>query len=173
MATHRPLERRTVAEVMTLDLLTISESESVLMAWELMCRAGVHHLPVADDDGGFVGVVDAQTLTASWESAGPERARRAVTALLPPGPPETVPPSATIAEAARAMVKTGRDYVPVTDGRNVLVGLLTAHDLIDGLAGVHREAAPRTGGMPSLYRIEPVLPAGIQRRPGTGWVERA
>ncbi|MFB4298536.1 HPP family protein [Actinomadura sp. NTSP31] len=153
---------------MTLDLLTISESESVLMAWELMCQAGVHHLPVADDEGGFIGVVDAQTLTASWNGAGPEEARRAVTTLLPPGPPETVPPTASVPEAAKAMLRSGRDYVPVTDGRNVLVGLLTAHDLIDGLAGVHRNAPPRTGGMPSLYRIEPVLPAGLPGRPDAG-----
>ncbi|MEU9020409.1 CBS domain-containing protein [Actinomadura sp. NPDC048394] len=164
MAAHRPLEKRTAAEVMTLDLLTISESESVLMAWELMCQAGVHHLPVADDEGGFIGVVDAQTLTASWGASGPEQARRAVTTLLPPGPPVTVPPTATIAEAAGAMLKAGRDYVPVTDDRNVLVGLLTAHDLVSGLAGVHRDIAPRSGGMPSLYRIEPVFPAGLPGR---------
>lgn len=168
MVAHRPLERRAVAEVMTLDLLTISESESVLMAWELMCQAGVHHLPVADDEGGFVGVVDAQTLTASWNASGPEQARRAVTTLLPPGPPVTVPPTATVAEAARAMMKAGRDYVPVTDDRNVLVGLLTARDLVSGLAGVHRDIGPRTGGMPSLYRIEPVFPAGLPGHPDAG-----
>ncbi|MFD0899149.1 CBS domain-containing protein [Actinomadura sediminis] len=28
---------------MTRDLLTIAEDESVLMAWELMCKAEVHH----------------------------------------------------------------------------------------------------------------------------------
>jgi len=164
MTAQPPLERRPVAELMTRDLLTIAASESALMAWELMCKAEVHHLPVADDEGGFLGVVDAQTLTSTWNAAAPQQARRPVTTLLPSRPPAAVRPSATVRDAAGAMLESGTDYVPVTDDRGVLVGLITARDLIGGLAGVERDAAPRSGGMPSLYRIEPVLPA----HPGRG-----
>jgi len=82
MSVHVPLEERTAAEVMTAELLTIAADESMLMAWELMCKAGVHHLPVVDVEGGFLGVVDAQTLTASWDATGPRQARRPVTTLL-------------------------------------------------------------------------------------------
>ncbi|WP_067808136.1 CBS domain-containing protein [Actinomadura formosensis] len=159
MTTNAPLEQRTVDELMTRDLLTIAAEESVLMAWELMCRAGVHHLPVTDDEGAFLGVVDAQTLTAEWHAATPCDARRPVTTLLPSRPPVTVRPTATVAEAARAMLEADRDHAPVTDERGVLLGLITARDLIAALAGVRREIPERAGGMPSLYRIEPVLPA--------------
>ncbi|TYB43937.1 CBS domain-containing protein [Actinomadura chibensis] len=153
-----PLERRAVAELMSRDLLTIAEDESVLMAWELMCKAEVHHLPVADVQGGFLGVVDAQTLTAAWNATTPRDARRPVTTLLPHRHPAAVRPRATVAEAARAMLEAGTDYTPVTDEHGALVGLVTARDLIAALAGTHREIAPRSAGMPSLYRVEPVLP---------------
>lgn len=49
--TQQPLQERAIAEVMTTDLLTIGLQESVLMAWELMCQGGVHHLPVVDASG--------------------------------------------------------------------------------------------------------------------------
>ncbi|TDC67482.1 CBS domain-containing protein [Actinomadura sp. GC306] len=168
MSTHPPLERRTAADVMTRDLLTIAASESVLMAWELMCKAEVHHLPVVDDEGGFLGVVDAQTLAATWNSAAPREARRPVTALLPHRPPTAVRPSAAIADVASAMLEADADHVPVTNGYGVLVGLITARDILSALAGVEHDIAPRTSGMPSLYRIEPVLPSGVPARPNRG-----
>jgi CBS domain-containing protein len=165
--TEEPLERRPAADLMTRDLLTVAASESVLMAWELMCKAEVHHLPVTDDEGGFLGVLDAQTLTATWDAAAPLQARRPVTAFLPPRPPATVRPSATLREAARAMLDSGKDFVPVVDEHGALAGLLTARDLIGALAGAGRDIAPRSGGMPSLYRIEPVLPSRPPAHPGS------
>ncbi|HEY8478391.1 MAG TPA: CBS domain-containing protein [Spirillospora sp.] len=168
MTTRPPLEQRTAGEVMTRDLLTIAAGESVLMAWELMCKAEVHHLPVTDDEGGFLGVVDAQTVTATWNAAVPKHARQPVTELLPSPPAEAVRPSATIPEAARAMLASGNDHVAVTDDDGVLVGLITARDLIGVLAGAERDIAPRSGGMPSLYRIEPVLPPTAPADPRRG-----
>ncbi|TMQ93580.1 CBS domain-containing protein [Actinomadura soli] len=168
MSTHPPLEQRTAAELMTRDLLTIAASESVLMAWELMCKAEVHHLPVTDDEGGFLGVIDAQTLTSTWNAAAPRHARRPVTTLLPDPPLTTVQPSTTIPGVARAMLEAGTDYVPVTNEHGGLVGLITAHDLIAALAGAEHDIAPRSAGMPSLYRIEPVLPSTASAHSGRG-----
>ncbi|CNE90209.1 putative manganese-dependent inorganic pyrophosphatase [Mycobacterium tuberculosis] len=166
MTAYPPLEQRPASGVMTRDLLTIAAGESVLMAWELMGRAEVHHLPVTDDEGGFLGVVDAQTLTSTWDATVPQHARRPVTSILPSKPPATVRPSATIREVARAMLESGSDCVPVTSDHGTLVGLITARDLIGALAGVEREIAPPRGGMPSLYRIEPVLPNAPAAHPG-------
>jgi CBS-domain-containing membrane protein len=166
MTATPPLEQRPAADLMTRDLLTIAASESVLMAWELMCKAEVHHLPVTDDEGGFLGVVDAQTLTSTWNATAPQQARRPVTSLLPSRPTTTVRPSATLREAARAMLESSTDYVPVTDEHGALVGLITARDLIGALAGQEREIPPPQGGMPSLYRIEPVLPTAPPAHPG-------
>ncbi|MFB4320586.1 HPP family protein [Actinomadura sp. 21ATH] len=158
-----PLGERRVAEIMTADLLTIAAGESVLMAWELICRADVHHLPVVDDQGAFLGVVDAQTLTAAWDSAGSYKARKPVTTLLSSAAPAWVRSTDSVRVAARVMLDAGTDHVAVVDAHAALVGLLTANDLIGALAGAAPEKAPQRSGMPSLYRIEPVLPRPAAR----------
>ena len=169
MSVRVPLEKRTVAEVMTKELLTISDDESVLMAWELMCRAEVHHLPVVDVEGGFLGVVDAKTITATWDAgAGPYRARKPVAALLDDRSRTSVRPGASVPEAARSMLDADRDHIAVIDAHGALVGLLTARDLIAELAGAARPKVPQRSGMPSLYRVEPVLPAGMPATAATG-----
>ncbi|MEU6036780.1 CBS domain-containing protein [Actinomadura sp. NPDC047616] len=158
MNTRRPPDQRPVAEVMTTDLLTVTAEETVLMAWELMCRAHVHHLPVVDGDGHCLGVVDAATLTSTWEPTSPVRARRAVTTLLPRRGPMCVRPEATLAQAAAAMLSAERDNVTVTGEHGDLIGLVTARDLIAALAGAPGHDRPRGSCMPSMYRMEPVLP---------------
>ncbi|MEU5882449.1 CBS domain-containing protein [Spirillospora sp. NPDC047279] len=169
MAVRSPLEDRTVAQVMTTDLLTITPDDSVLMAWELMCQAHVHHLPVVNDKGHFMGVIDARGLATTWEASGPGRARRPVREILPGTPILAVRPDDPVPAAARAMLSAATDYVGVMDEREALIGLLTAHDLIHALAGgPPREPRPRPG-MPSLYRIEPVLPRPVHEpEPGPG-----
>src|SRR6185503_20703751 len=104
MPEPKALEDRTVAEVMTTDLLTIAAEESIIMAWELMCRAQVHHLPVIGHGGRFLGVLDAQTITAGWEATPPRRARRPAQALLPQLPLDTVRPDDSIHAAASTML---------------------------------------------------------------------
>ncbi|GAA4147370.1 CBS domain-containing protein [Actinomadura keratinilytica] len=158
MTTRRPPDQRTVAEVMTTDLLTVTAEETVPMAWELMCRARVHHLPVVDGGGRCLGVVDAATLTATWEPSSPLGARRAVTTLLPRRGPMCVRPEATLAQAAAAMLAVERDYVTVIGEHGELVGLVTARDLVAALAGVPGPDRTRGSCTPSMYRIEPVLP---------------
>ncbi|MFG2006233.1 HPP family protein [Spirillospora sp. NPDC048911] len=162
MNARTALEDRTVSQVMTTDLLTITPEESVLMAWELMCQARVHHLPVVSETGSFMGVVDAQILMATWESAGPGRARRPVRELLPGTPLLAVLPDDSIPMAARTMLSACTDYVAVIDADHALIGLLTAHDLINALAGGPTKQSCPCPSMPSLYRMEPVLP---KRRP--------
>ncbi|HEV7932571.1 MAG TPA: CBS domain-containing protein [Actinomadura sp.] len=164
---HRPLEDRAVADVMTIDLLTVDSTESVLMAWELMHQARCHHLPVVDDDGRCLGVLNAETIAATWEAGGPERARKPVAALLHERRCPTVSPDERIGSAARNMLVRDADHVAVTDSTGRLVGLLTATNLITALAGVDRPASPVRTDMPSLYRIEPVLP---EERP---WLQPA
>ncbi|WP_279575863.1 CBS domain-containing protein [Actinomadura barringtoniae] len=39
--------------MMTTEPLTITPDDSMLMAWELMARAHVHHLPVVGKDGAL------------------------------------------------------------------------------------------------------------------------
>ncbi|MGW0073065.1 CBS domain-containing protein, partial [Streptosporangium sandarakinum] len=44
----------TVGQVMSRTLVAVDPDESPLLAWEIMRRAGVHHLPVVDGDRRLV-----------------------------------------------------------------------------------------------------------------------
>lgn len=53
---------------------------------------------------------------------------------------EALPPNATIADAAEALLRTRQQDFPVVDGAGRLLGLLTRDAVIDAL----REAGPQT-----------------------------
>ncbi|MCO5996747.1 CBS domain-containing protein [Actinoallomurus rhizosphaericola] len=152
------LEERPVGEAMSADVLAVTETESALMAWELMRQGGYHHVPVLSDDGGLIGVLDAETLAAAWDSGGPDRMRKPVGTLVGHRPPAHVRPQDSVATAARAMLAAGTDVVPVLDEDGRLSGLFTAWDLIALAAGAHPRTRAGHVTAPALYRIEPVLP---------------
>ncbi|GAA4615942.1 hypothetical protein GCM10023195_70600 [Actinoallomurus liliacearum] len=152
------LEEQPVGEAMSTDVLAVTETESALLTWELMRQGGYHHVPVLSDEGGFVGVLDAETLAAAWDSGGPDRMRKPVGALVGHRSPTHVRPQDSVATAARAMLAAGTDVVPVLDDDGRLSGLFTARDLIALAAGARRPAQAGHITTPALYRIEPVLP---------------
>jgi len=154
---HCPLEERTVAEVMTSDLLTVAADDTVLMAWELMRRGDYHHLPVVTDDGRLLGLVSAETAAARWRTDGPDANRHPVADLLGRWR-ATVQPEDSVQMAARVMLRERTDAVAVTTPDDRLVGMLTARDLLAALAGVGPRPPTGSPNAPSLYRIEPVLP---------------
>jgi CBS domain-containing protein len=154
---RRPLEQRTVAEVMARGLLTIAAGDSMLMAWELMRRAHYHHLPVVTDDARLLGVLDTETLASQWQD-GPDRNRRPVGSLLKGRRCVSVKPTDPVTTAARIMTRDKIDVVTVTDSSDGLVGLVTARGLVAALAGAQQRDLATSPNAPSLYRIEPVLP---------------
>ncbi|WP_067474748.1 CBS domain-containing protein [Actinomadura hibisca] len=138
-----------------------------------MCRAEMHHLPVVDDRGRCLGVLDAQTITMAWDTTGPGRARKPVTVLLRGRAPATVAPETPIPDAARAMLESGTDSVAVAGEDGALRGLITGRDLVGALAGEPRRRGAHRSGMPSLYRIEPILPDRPTVHPGTSRIPPA
>ena len=60
----------TAGDVMSRVLVTVEADESPLMAWELMARSHVHHLPVVDRAGKVAGIVTREDIAANW-SGGP------------------------------------------------------------------------------------------------------
>ncbi|MGI8334303.1 CBS domain-containing protein [Actinomadura scrupuli] len=158
----RPLEERTVAEVMAHDLLTIAADDSMLMAWEVMSRARYHHLPVVTDDGRLLGVLDTETLSSHWQE-GPDRNRRPVRSLLTDRRCVSMRPTDRVSLAAKIMTRERVDVIAVTDARAGLLGLVTARGLVAALGGAEQPDQGASPNTPSLYRIEPVLPpAGHQ-----------
>ncbi|MCO6010027.1 CBS domain-containing protein [Actinoallomurus purpureus] len=153
------MEERPVGEAMSTDVLAVTDTESALLAWELMRQGGYHHVPVLSAEGCFIDVLDAETLAAAWDSGGPDRMRKPVGVLVGHRPLPHVRPDDSVATAARAMLAAGTDVVPVLDEDGRLSGLFTARDLIALAAGAHRRTHAGHVTAPALYRIEPVLPA--------------
>jgi CBS domain-containing membrane protein len=154
------LEERSVVEVMSTEVLTVAATETTLMAWELMRQGGYHHVPVLTPDGYCIGVLDAETMAAAWDGGGPDRMRKPVSTVVGQRTLPHVGVEDSVATAARTMLAAELDFVPVTDGDERLVGLVTARDLIATVAGQKQQVAAGHVNRPALYRIEPVLPGG-------------
>src|SRR3954453_21893667 len=94
---------RSVADVMSTALLTVAGDESLLMAWELVQRTGFHHLPVVDEDGRCVGLLERSELAVACALPAISLAERYVGDLLSGGSQPHVPVSACLSEAAEVM----------------------------------------------------------------------
>lgn len=130
---------KTVAEVMTTDLVTLKLNDTLRLADDLMNLAKLRHFPVLDD-AKVVGLVNqTDLLHASMRSlAGhPENTPRGalgmVTVQEVMKPATMVSAETTIQDAAGLMVEKEIESLLVLDGER-LVGLVSRTDLLRELA---------------------------------------
>ncbi|WP_067172096.1 CBS domain-containing protein [Microtetraspora niveoalba] len=157
------VETLTAEQVMTRVLVTVTAEESPLMAWELMRRADVHHLPVVDDSCHVLGILTREDVAATWCGGGPdEHSCRRVGSLLSRRRLPKVGPGHTLARITAVMLDVGCDAVPVVSGPGVLVGLVTVSDVLRAVAGrAGRSGEGREGSAEvrtGLFHLSPVLP---------------
>lgn len=146
----------TAADVMSRMLLTVSPDQHILLAWELLVAAGVHHLPVVEN-GRCLALLDDRVLAREWAVGPLSQAQRTVRELCA-GPAPSVSPDTPVGRVAYLMHLTDSDAVTVIDNQR-LVGLVTAHDLIAILAGAPRPTQDRRfAPSNSIFAITPVLP---------------
>lgn len=152
-----------VTDVMSRALLTVGPDETILMAWEVLNRAGFHHLPVVAPDGRCLGVLSASELAIACAS-GSALNRRLVATMLHGRRKAHVTVGDTARRAAEVMTADRSDAISVTDKHGVLVGLVTARDLVAAVAGT-RTPDPRPADHgPMLFRLEPSIPPGRPAR---------
>lgn len=160
--THRfqnPLPAdRLVSEVMTRDIVAISQAETVYSAWKKMLEKRVKATPVIDQASGkVVGIVTDEDLL---ERAGIQQ-RLSIAIRLDKAeieqelhaletsaqqvrdvmthPVVTVPDTATLGEATAKMVKAGLKRLPVVDENGGLVGMLSRLDILRQVAQAQPE----------------------------------
>ncbi len=143
-----------VSAVMSQALLTVDASESVLMAYELASRAGIHHVPVMAPDGRCVGVVGLDELRV-W-SIGPLGQSRPPVGDLIDRADARVTRAATLQEAAAMMAAHHTDVVLVVE-EDRLVGLLTWRDVVRWVAGLAGTDHGTPRSRPVLFSIDPVI----------------
>ncbi|MFF4777219.1 CBS domain-containing protein [Microtetraspora fusca] len=162
------VEDLTAEQIMTRVLVTVTAEESPLMAWELMRRADVHHLPVVDDTCHVLGILTREDVAATWSGGGPdEHSRRQVRTLLGRRRLPKVGPDHTLSRITCVMLDVGCDAVPVVSAAGRLLGLITVSDVLKAVAGracrdeergeqgrTRESGEVRTG----LFHLNPVLP---------------
>ncbi|CBL46619.1 CBS domain protein [gamma proteobacterium HdN1] len=129
---------RTTEEIMTRNVYTCTEADSVSSAHRLMTQKGIRHLPVVSSETGeFVGVITQKELlrhafgvVASVGIAELERAgeNRKIADVMTRDV-ETIQPQLPLREAGKFFVACKHGCLPVVvDGR--LLGILTSADFV-------------------------------------------
>ena len=126
-----------VAELMTRDLVTLTEDETLAHAQRCMARGRIRHLPVVRD-GRLVGLITHRDLLAASfsifaEINTSEQRRvfdtvRVVEAMH--RDVVTVSPGLPVSKAARILLENKYGCLPVVDDEEQLVGILTEADFL-------------------------------------------
>jgi CBS domain-containing protein len=115
---------RTVDEIMNHELVGARVGERPERMRDIILALGITALPVLDDEQRPTGVVSLRDLVAS------DLPRPRVSA-----PAATIPPTATIQEAARLVAETGYHHLVVVDAERRAIGLVSCMDLLRALVG--------------------------------------
>lgn len=145
-------------QIMARNVTAVAPDASMRHAQDLMRRHHVKALPVTDDNARVIGIVTQTDLLdkALWTGGKPTigLARRLSLALTgasaPNGtvkdimtmPVRTVSPQAPVAEAIEIFSDEGLHYLPVTDERGRLVGMVAQSDAMTAMVA---EAQHTTG----------------------------
>jgi CBS domain-containing membrane protein len=126
-----------VAELMSTDLVTLTEDETLAHAQRCMARGRIRHLPVVRD-GRLVGLLTHRDLLAASFSIFAEVARdeqrrifdtvRVVDAMH--RDVVTVSPDLGVAQAASILLENKYGCLPVVDGGGALLGIVTEADFL-------------------------------------------
>jgi CBS domain-containing protein len=140
------MKRHIVADVMTSPASSVAESTTYHDIIDVMVAHNISAVPVVDANGSVVGVVSEADLLHKMEFAGSGPARRlierkrvrdgrrkaaaTVAADLMSEPPIVIGRTASIATAAALMSEHGVKRLPVVDGRDRLIGVVSRADLV-------------------------------------------
>jgi CBS domain-containing protein len=131
-------DRLAVADVMTMDPVTVGIDASVEAAEQLLAAYRVSGLPVVDADGRLVGVLSRTDLLLEGGPVLSQLVRGRASGLrvgeIMSRPPLTVGLSATLAEAARIMRDERVHRLVVVNEQDEPIGVLSATDYVTLIA---------------------------------------
>jgi CBS domain-containing protein len=135
-----------VRDVMTTEVVAVQPSTPFKEIVARLARHRISAVPVLDADRRVLGVVTEADLLLKQEHPDPqakvplgwprhrrrerEKAAAVVAGKLMTAPATTVPPTATLAEAARRLHTAGLRQLPVVDETDRLVGIVSRADLL-------------------------------------------
>jgi CBS domain-containing protein len=128
-------EQLRVADLMSIEPISIEESAPVRLAQQLIDRHAVSGLPVVDAGGRLVGVISQTDLVRvhADEALRIQWTAWRVSAVMS-CPALTIDSTATVSEAAGAMEQHHVHRLVVVDAQRRPTGVLSTLDLVRGLA---------------------------------------
>ena len=126
-----------VKDLMSADLVTLGENDSLADAQRCMERGRIRHLPVVRD-GKLTGLLTHRDLLAAsfsifaevdWQEQRRIFSRILVKELMHRNV-KTVPPDLSVAQAARILYENKYGCLPVVEEDGTLVGLITEADFL-------------------------------------------
>ncbi len=128
---HKHKEFKTVNEIMETDLFTVSEDDSIDLVVNVMNWQNIRHVPVESDDNELVGIIDSHAIIHFLaDKKGTEE--QAVKDIMLTNFP-TISSTASAKQAVNLMADNRVDALPVVDGSNRLLGIVTESDIIQVL----------------------------------------
>ena len=127
-----------VSDYMSQSPVTVRSDSDYDVAFEIMDKKGMHHLPVVDNNSEVVGIIarrDLQLAARHFREAPVEVAEVMHT------PVYTIASTATISSAAKQMMENHIGGLPVMDDGKHVVGILTETDLFRALTDLLEEKA--------------------------------
>jgi CBS domain-containing protein len=125
-----------VADMMQTDVQTVLVDTPVNDVFVTLADSRISALPVVDSTGRLLGVISKSDILASEEEAQEEsQALLQDTPVqdLMTAPALTIPPSASVREAAKQMLAAGVHRLIVTKGEHV-VGVISTTDIVSAVA---------------------------------------
>jgi len=127
-------------DLMTSPVSWLPSDSSLLEAWTVMKRQGIHHLPVTSVDGTLVGTISSHDLLPyvheleSIDSPGPSAEHKLPRVMSSRVLSAT--PTTEIREIAQVMLEEQVSGIPILDSSRHPIGILTTSDILRAI--VHR-----------------------------------
>jgi CBS domain-containing protein/gamma-glutamyl:cysteine ligase YbdK (ATP-grasp superfamily) len=117
-----------VAQIMSKDLITVHEEDTVTLAEAMMRWEGIRHIPVENDDGELVGMFTLADVVQALRQRGGDDGGLRIGEIMHKNP-RTVSPDTPTLEAIRLMREENLSALPVVEGQK-LEGILTDSDFL-------------------------------------------
>jgi len=156
-------------DIMSRNLESLKETDTVATAATKMAGAGVGFLPICDGQGRAIGVITDRDVTTRAVARG--RAMDTPVKAIMSAPAITCPSASSLRVAEELMAEERLSRLVITDRDGRVAGILSLADLIEhapGRQALHtakavlwREAlGPRGGALPGerLLKDEPIAP---------------
>ena len=117
-----------VSQIMSKDLITVHEEDTVTLAEAMMRWEGIRHIPVENDDGELVGMFTLADVVQALRVRGHADGGLRIGEIMHTNPRTVTADTATL-EAIRIMRTENLSALPVVDGKK-LEGILTDSDFL-------------------------------------------